>query len=212
MRVADVACLGGLAATLVWVSATTLFVPALIGTRPVLLEVINGGSTAMLAAGAFARIGRVFLPWAVLAPVVAWVPFDPFAWWAGRRYGRAAVSVLLRRQPRLHRMFERTEDFVRRFDWLAVPLAPWLPVPTTLVYASAGWTGMPLWQFLLLDTLGTLVRSAAMVGIGYAAGDSAVSVARDISHNALLATVALVALIALGGVLRGALARRTAAR
>lgn len=208
----DVACLGGLAAVLGWVSISTVFVPSLIGTRPVLLEIINGGATAMLAAGAFARIGKTLLVWAIFAPVVSWVPFDPFAWWAGRRYGRPAVEALLRRSPALHGMVGRTEHIVRRYEWLAVPLAPWLPLPTTLVYAAAGWTGMRLWQFIVLDLIGTVIRSAAMVGIGYAAGGHAVDIARTVSHNATLATIALVAGLAVWYAWRGARARMSVTR
>lgn len=209
---ADVLCLGGLAAVLTWVSVSTVFVPSLIGSRPVFLEIINGGTTTMLAAGAFARIGKTLLVWAIFAPVVSWVPFDPLAWWAGRRYGRSAAEALLRRTPALHGMVERTERAVRRFDWLAVPLAPWLPLPTTLVYAAAGWTGMKLWQFVLLDLAGTVVRSAAMVGIGYAVGGDAVDLARTVSHNATIATIALVAVLVAWYGWRGVRARSSVTR
>lgn len=193
----DVVCLGGLAATLVWAAASTAFVPALIGTHPVLLEVVNGGWSSMLAAGAFVRLGRALLIAAVLAPVLSWVPWDPFAWWAGKRYGRAAAQLVLRGQPGAERLLTRTEHFVQRYGWFAVPLAPWLPLPTTLIYAAAGWGEMPLWQFVGLDVLGTIARSATIVAIGYAVGGDAVSVATTISHNALLASVALLAAIAL---------------
>ena len=70
--------------------------------------------------------------------------------------------------------------------------AHFLPVPSLLLYAMAGWTRMPFWRFAVLDLLGTLAFAGMVVGLGYAIGHPAVSVVTTISHYALGATLALV--------------------
>jgi membrane protein DedA with SNARE-associated domain len=42
------------------------------------------------------------------------------------------------------------------------------------VYAVAGWAGMRLTTFLLLDLLGTLTMTALVAGVGYSLGQQAV--------------------------------------
>jgi membrane protein DedA with SNARE-associated domain len=79
----------------------------------------------------------------------------------------------------------------RARSW-AVALAPVLPIPSIIIYAAAGWTGMRLRWFLLLDLIGNLGWVALIVGLGYAIGQSAVNVAHNITHYSLLITIGLV--------------------
>jgi membrane protein DedA with SNARE-associated domain len=74
-------------------------------------------------------------------------------------------------------------------------LAPILPVPSVIIYAAAGWTGMRLRWFLLLDLIGNFGWVALMVGLGYGLGQSAVNVAHTITHYSLLITIGLVVVI-----------------
>ena len=62
-------------------------------------------------------------------------------------------------------------------------------------YALVGWTGMRLVTFIVLDVLGAALWTGLMVGLGYAIGQSAVDVARTITHYSLLAMIALFAAI-----------------
>jgi membrane protein DedA with SNARE-associated domain len=83
--------------------------------------------------------------------------------------------------------------------------AHFLPVPSLLLYAMAGWTRMPFWRVAvldLLDLLGALAYAAVVVGVGYAIGHAAVSVVTTISHYALGATPALVGGLAVVSVRR----------
>jgi membrane protein DedA with SNARE-associated domain len=73
-----------------------------------------------------------------------------------------------------------------------VVLAYVLPVPSTLIYAAAGWTGMSLRRFLVLDLAGTCLWVALIVGLGYGIGHPAVNVAHAISKYGLLLTLALI--------------------
>jgi membrane protein DedA with SNARE-associated domain len=54
---------------------------------------------------------------------------------------------------------------------------------------------MRLSVFLLLDLIGSLLWIGLCVGLGYAIGQSAVDVAKAVSHYALYLTIALVVVI-----------------
>jgi membrane protein DedA with SNARE-associated domain len=192
---ADHVLLAGLAFSGIYALALLPAVPALVGSHPLLLELLRGSMASMIAMGGLARIGEASLIVAVLAGVPAYMAFDWLYWWAGHRWGPRAMDYFLghpekaeRRRARLHRATER-------FGAAAVALAPFLPVPTALIYAAAGLGGMRLRIFLLLDLIGSLLWAATMVGLGYALGQEAVDVARAITRYALWLTIAMVVVI-----------------
>ncbi|HKR99355.1 MAG TPA: VTT domain-containing protein [Candidatus Dormibacteraeota bacterium] len=178
-------------------------VPSLLGSNPVLLEALRGSVAAMVAGGAFARIGEASLVLALLAPLPTLMMTDPFIWWAGRLWGPDVAKYLGGQGPRGKRRMDRAIRFLGRYGSWAVLFAYILPVPSALIYAAAGWTGMRLRRFLLLDLAGTLLWIALIVGLGYAIGRSAVHVAHEITHYSLLLTLALVVVVAVVAVLRG---------
>jgi membrane protein DedA with SNARE-associated domain len=169
--------------------------PSLVGTHPVLLELIRGSSTAMITMGAMARVGDASLLVAVIAAIPGLMMFDWVFWWAGRRWGKRVMGVFLGNHPKAAQRTARLERLIHRFGWLAIVIAYFQPVPNVLIYAAAGWTGMRLITFLVLDVIGSLLWIGLMVGLGYAIGQSAVDVAHAISHYALWATIALVVAI-----------------
>ncbi len=177
-------------------------VPSLIGRDPVLLEALRSSTAAMVAAGAFARVGRASLAFALLAPLPTLMMSDPFLWWAGRLWGPDVAKYLGGRSPRAKRRTERAIRLLERYDSWAVVLAYILPVPSAVIYAAAGWTGMRLRRFLLLDLVGTAIWIFLIVGLGYAIGSSAVQVAHAITRYSLYATLGLVAVALVIGVMR----------
>jgi membrane protein DedA with SNARE-associated domain len=102
----------------------------------------------------------------------------------------------------------RAVRFSERYGSWAVLFAYILPVPSALIYAAAGWTGMRLRRFLLLDLAGTFLWVALIVGLGYAIGRSAVNVAHKITHYSLLLTVALVVVVVVVALVRGVMQAR----
>jgi membrane protein DedA with SNARE-associated domain len=166
--------------------------PSLVGTHPVLLELVRGSSTAMITMGALARIGDASLVVAVLAAIPGLMMFDWVFWWAGKRWGKRVIDIFLGNHPKAAQRTARLERLIHRFGWVAIVIAYFQPVPNVLIYAAAGWTGMRLITFLVLDVIGSLLWIGLMVGLGYAIGQSAVDVAHAISHYALWATIALV--------------------
>jgi membrane-associated protein len=208
-RRAEIACVTGIAIKTAFALALLPLAPSLLGTDPVLLEALRGSASAMASGGAFARVGEASLVLAVLAPLPTLLFATPFFWWAGRLWGPKAAATLGGGHPNAKKWAQRAGDHLKRFGGLAVALAPFLPVPSSIVYAAAGWTGMSFRRFIVFDFVGMLSWVCLIVGLGYAVGHPAVQAAKAISHYALLFTIAVVAIAIAVGILR---ANRAAAR
>ncbi len=98
-----------------------------------------------------------------------------------------------------------TSERVLRFAARATDLKPWilalavifavLPgVPTAVIYAMAGWAGMRLLTFLLLDLTGALLVTALIAALGYWTGQQTVDVVLLIDKYATAASLTLILL------------------
>ncbi len=201
-RRAEIACVTGIALKTVFALVLLPLTPSLLGTDPVLLEALRGSTSAMASGGAFARVGEASLVLVVLAPLPTLLFATPFFWWAGRLWGPQAAATLGGGHPNAEKWAQRSGAHLERYGGLAVALAPFLPIPSSFVYAAAGWTGMSLRRFMVFDLIGMLSWIGLIVGLGYAVGHPAVQVAKAISHYGLLITIAVVAIAIAIGVLR----------
>ncbi|MEV5752346.1 VTT domain-containing protein [Actinoallomurus sp. NPDC052308] len=204
---ADLICWAGIALSGLYALALIPLRPVLIGRNPVLLELLTGSMTSIVTAGAFARVGEVSLFLAVAAAVPGMIVFDPFFWWAGRLWGRGMLTLVAGRGGRGGRTIARAERLGHRLGWVGVVIAYYLPVPAALLFVIAGWTGMRLVTFVLLDTVAALLWIGMLVGLGYYLGQDAVDVAKAISHYGTWASIALVVGLL---VVRGVRGRRDA--
>jgi membrane protein DedA with SNARE-associated domain len=202
-RRADLICWFGIAASGLYALALIPVRPLLIGRDPVLLELLTGSMTSIVTAGAFARVGRVSLFLAVAAAVPGMIMFDPFFWWAGRRWGRGMLLIFAGRGRRGGRLVARAERYGHRLGWLGVVFAYYLPIPAALLFVVAGWTGMRLVTFVLLDIVGALLWIGMLTALGYYLGQDAVDVAKTISHYGLWLSVVLVVAVIVTQRLRG---------
>jgi membrane-associated protein len=191
-RRADLICWFGIALSGLYALALIPVRPLLIGDHPLLLETLTGSMTSIVTAGAFARVGQVPLVLAVGCAVPGMIMFDPFFWWAGRLWGRGMLTVVAGRGRRSGRMIARAEKYGHRLGWVGVVLAYYLPVPAALLFVIAGWTGMRLVTFVLLDAVGALLWIVMLTGLGYYLGQDAVDVARTISRYGLWLSIALI--------------------
>jgi membrane protein DedA with SNARE-associated domain len=195
-RRAETLCLGGLAITTLYTLALIPVAPSLLGSNPVLLELLRGSTPAMVAGGAFARVGQASLLLALVAPVATLMMADPFLWWAGRIWGpKVAGNVVGNQGARGRRWTERATRWSERYGSWAIVLSYVLPVPSALIYAAAGWTGMRLRRFLVLDLIGVVLWVLINVGLGYAIGQSAVDVAKAIGRYSLYVTIGIFVII-----------------
>ncbi len=211
-RPLDIVCIGAFAGQVLWGSVSPLLIPSLIGTHPVLLEVVNASAAAMVGAGAFVGVGRASFLAAVTAPLPLWLPLDAVAWWAGRRYGRAVVKIACRWRPELRGAADRGERLLTRFGFWVLLVAPWLPVPDQITFVGLGEARIPLWRFVLGDAVGVLARSLVIVSLGAALGRHAVAVTTRVSQYALMIIAAALVLATSWVVLRRRGHRRRAAR
>lgn len=175
--------------------ATLPLVPWMLQNHPVLLGAIRGGMTAIVNLGALARVDEVHLLVAIFVGLPATVMFDWAYWWAGRRWGEHAMTMMLGQTPRTQARLTKVKRWTERWGAGAVLLAYYLPVPTYLVYAVAGWAGMRLGVFLVLDLLGALSWVALLAGLGYWWGQGAVDTVEAVADYTLYITLALVAVI-----------------
>jgi membrane protein DedA with SNARE-associated domain len=171
------------------------FRASLVGTHPVLLELLNGSTEAIVAAAAFARIGHGTLAVVLLAAIPGLMKFDPLYWWAGRLWGERIIALLGVRRNRGTRYMGHVQRWGRKFTWPAVVIGQFLPIPNAIIFVIAGWAGMSLVTFLILDLIGTLLWAGMLAGLGYELGHHAVVVAQTISHYGLWISIALVVLI-----------------
>ncbi len=194
---AEALCIAGLAFSGLYALATLPFAPSLLGSHPVLLELLRGSTPAMVAGGAFARVGQASLVLALLAPLPTLFMADPFLFWAGRIWGPEVVGMIggKRRSARSLRWQARAQHWSEHYGSWVLLFSYFLPVPSALILAGAGWTGMPVRRFVVLDLAGTSLWIVTNVLLGYLVGQSAVDVAKAIGHYSLYVSIALVVLV-----------------
>jgi membrane protein DedA with SNARE-associated domain len=193
---ADILCWLGIVASGVFYWALLPLRLSLVGTHPVVAELLNGGTEAIISAAAFAQAGHGTLIVAVLAAIPGLIKFDALYWWAGRLWGERFITVLPGSR-RVARHMPRVRQAGRKVTWPAVVASSFLPVPKAIVFVLAGWAGMRLITFLILDLIGALLWAGLLSGLGYTLGHHAVVAARTISHYSWWFTIGIVALTVL---------------
>jgi membrane-associated protein len=194
-RRVDVLLWAGIVLSGIYYWALLPFVAPLVGTHPVLLEVLNGNTAAIISAAAFVRVGHGSLVIVLLAAIPGLMKFDVLYWWAGRLWGERLIAILSGRRNRGGKYMARVQRWGWKFTWPAVIAAPFLPIPTAIIYVVVGWAGMRLVTFLILDAIGSLLWAGLLAGLGYALGHRAVVVAQAISHYGLWISIGLIVVI-----------------
>src|ERR1700749_1231437 len=191
----DILCWLGIVLSGVFYWAVLPFRASLVGTHPVALELLNGSTEAVVAGAAFARIGHGSLVVVVLAGIVGLVKFDPLFWWAGRLWGERVIALFGGRRNRGAKYMARVHRWGRKFTWPAMIIAPFLPIPTAIIYVVVGWAGMRLITFIILDIIGELLWVGLLAALGDELGHHSVVVAQTISHSGLWISIALIVVI-----------------
>jgi membrane-associated protein len=194
-RRVDILCWAGITLSGIFYLALLPFRASLVGTHPVLLEFLNGSTEAIVSAAAFARVGHGTLAVVMLVAIPGLMKFDLLYWWAGRLWGERIILLLSGRRKHGPRFIARVGRWGRWFTWPAVVISPFLPIPNAIVYAVAGWAGMSLVTFLILDLIGTLMWAGMLAGLGYSLGHHAVVVAQTISRYGLWFSIGIVVLV-----------------
>ena len=166
---------------------------SLVGTHPVVAELLNGSTESIISAAAFARAGDGTLAVVLLAAIPGLMKFDAVYWWAGRLWGERFIMALPGSR-RVAKHMARVQRAGPKVTWPAVVASSFLPIPRAIIYVIAGWAGMRLVTFLILDLIGVLLWASLLAGLGYALGHHAVVAAKTISHYSWWFTIGIVAL------------------
>ena len=194
-RTRDLLCLTGITLSVLYGLAMIPLTPGLIASRPVLLELLSGSTSSVVAAGAFADIeSKLQLPVVVAAALPGMMKFDLLFWWAGVLWGHRIVQVLARHSRQAADFARRAEHRGAGFAGAAVLLSAFLPVPTPLVYAAAGWAGLGILPFAGCDLIGSAAWAAFLAVLGYLLGSSGVAAANLVSRYALVTMIGLAAI------------------
>jgi membrane-associated protein len=199
-RTADIICWAGITFSGIYYLVLLPFRASLVGTHPVLLELLNGSTEAIISAAAFARVGHGSLVTVMLASIPGLMKFDAFYWWAGKLWGERVILLLSGRRKHGPRFMARVQRWGRLFTWPVMIASSFLPVPNAIVYVVVGWAGMRLVTFIILDVISTLLWAGMLAGLGYALGHHAVVVAQAISRYGLWISIAVVVLVVAGQV------------
>jgi membrane-associated protein len=191
----DILCWASITLSGLYYWAILPFRASLVGTHPVVLEMLNGSTEAFIAAAAFARVGHGSILIVLLASIPGLMKFDIIYWWAGRLWGERIIVLLSGGNKRGPKYMARVKRWGRKFLWPAVLVSRFIPIPSVIIYVIAGWDGMRLSTFLILDAIGSLAWAGTLAGLGWAMGHHAVVVAQDISHYGLWITIALVVVV-----------------
>jgi membrane-associated protein len=195
-RTVDILCWLGIVLSGVYFWALLPLRVSLVGTHPIIAVVLNGSTESIISAAAFARAGDGTLALVLLAAIPGLIKFDPLYWWAGRLWGERFIMTMPGSR-RVTKHMDRAQRAGRKFTWPAVVISSFLPIPRAIICVLAGWAGMRLVTFLVLDLIGALLWAGLLAGLGYALGHHAVVAAKVISHYSLWVTIAIVALTVL---------------
>jgi membrane-associated protein len=194
----DVACWAAVVGSGLFLLILLPFRAALVGTHPVLGELLNGSTESIISAAAFARIGHGSLVVAILAAFPGIMKFDLVWWWAGSLWGEKLILLVSGRRSHGPKYMARVRKWGPRFIWPAVIVSDFLPIPTSIIYAVAGWAGMSLVTFIALDFIASGLWIGLLVGLGWELGHHAVVVAQAISKYSLWISLAIVVIVVVG--------------
>lgn len=190
---ADLWCWVGFSLTGVYALILLPLRPVLLGANPYLLAALGGSRTSAVTIGALAATGVGHWPLGLVLGTFGAIKFDLLYWWAGRLWGRGLIEIIAGRSARAARNAERAERFARRFGGLAIVLTYVIPLlPSAVVDATVGASGMRMRRFLLIDALSAAATRGLYIYLGYRLGQPAIDVVQVIAKYSWYVSIALI--------------------
>ena len=122
-------------------------------------------------AGFSASQGTMSLFMALFWTTLGSVAGAMLTYWLGAWLGRDRVRSLIIRAPLMKASdFDRSERWFQKHGTKAVFFGRMIPLFRSLISLPAGVERMPVWQFLSLTTLGSLIWNSGFVVAGYLLG------------------------------------------
>lgn len=147
------------------------------------------GETAAILGGVAASLGHVPLGAVIVVVVVAAVAGDSVGYEVGRHLGPRILRlrIVARRRQRV----EAAQDFLARRGGAAVFLGRWVAFFRAVMPALAGTARMSYPKFLAFNAAGGIVWGAAVVLVGYFAGQSYAKIEATLGRGAALVVLSL---------------------
>ena len=173
----------------------------LLGLDPPILLALTGSRVGAASTGALAGVGEAphWLLFLLIGSLVN-IKFDWIYWWAGKLWGRGILDVQGANSKRAAKNIKRVEGWARKLGWLGIFLA-YVPIPLPIafvVFVLMGMTGMPLWQFMVLDFVAKTLWSFIYLGLGWWIGEPVVFVLDQYAKVANWVAIALIVVVMVG--------------
>jgi membrane protein DedA with SNARE-associated domain len=166
------------------------------------------GETALLAAAALARSGRLSLAWVVVVAMGAAILGDNLGFWIGRRGGRTLAERHGWKFGLTRARLAEFDRFFARHGAKTVFIARFVTGLRVFCAILAGGSGMPWPRFLVFNATGAFVWSLAVAAAGYSLAYSWERLQRLVGDSGLIALL-LVAILAAVAVMRARRGQQT---
>jgi membrane protein DedA with SNARE-associated domain len=133
----------------------------------------------LLSAGALAGSGKLDLPAAASAALIAVILADLFWYFLGRYRGGFILKLLCRISLEPDSCVRRTENLFTRYGARSLLVAKFVPGLNTAAPAMAGMFRLPLRRFIVFDFFGGFSWVAAFTGLGFAFSDQLEQIAAE---------------------------------
>lgn len=132
----------------------------------------------LLAAGALAGSRQMYFSLALFISIFAAVISDVTWYEIGKRKGSAVLQLLCRISLEPDSCVRRTESLYEKYGEKSLLWAKFVPGLNTAAPPVAGMFGMPMWRFLIFDTMGSILWAGSFLGLGWLFSDALEDVAR----------------------------------
>jgi membrane protein DedA with SNARE-associated domain/rhodanese-related sulfurtransferase len=123
--------------------------------------------TLIITGALAARGGAPVWALAVVAVVAALIA--DLVWYsAGRRFGSGILKTICRISLSPDSCVRQTESIFNRWGARSLAVAKFIPGFASVATSMAGVVRLPLWKFVLFDTIGALLWSGVAIGLGFA--------------------------------------------
>ena len=121
----------------------------------------------LLATGALARLGRLQILPAAACCVAAALLADTTWFLLGRRRGKRILHWICRISLEPDSCVRRTQDTFVRYGLRSLLVSKFVPGLNAVAAPLAGSSGFTFWRFLVFDVAGSVIWTAAYLGLGY---------------------------------------------
>lgn len=122
----------------------------------------------LIITGALAAKGGAPLPALVGVAVVAALIADMGWYLAGRRFGTSVLKTICRVSLSPDSCVRQTESIFARWGARSLAVAKFIPGFASVATSMAGVVRLPVWKFILFDSVGAALWAGVAIGLGFA--------------------------------------------